>query len=226
MTYSEYLATMTVKTLREVAARMEIKGQSRTLKADLIKIIDDRIALGHLAAMPEVDTTIQFGKGWDCCAARPARVVVFDNGARWAVCKSCASVYTGEVQELPGAAEESVETLPQTVSVADFLSLRSLALTKGYKLRNKPLAVYKDGFLAMDFTSVEKCRRWLNGCETTITIESLIKDMCTANLALAQQAKALMYTMGTDHPHFEVAVQVHKDALKAYQEARQDASFL
>jgi hypothetical protein len=47
------------------------------------------------------DTTIKFGAGWDCCKARPAKVVVFDNGARWAVCKSCASAYTGEVQDLP-----------------------------------------------------------------------------------------------------------------------------
>lgn len=44
---------------------------------------------------------IQYGAGWNCCKERPAKVVVFDNGARWAVCKSCASAYTGEVQDLP-----------------------------------------------------------------------------------------------------------------------------
>jgi hypothetical protein len=48
-----------------------------------------------------VSNKIQFGTGWNCCAARPAKVIVFSNGARWAVCKSCASMYTGEVQELP-----------------------------------------------------------------------------------------------------------------------------
>jgi hypothetical protein len=48
-----------------------------------------------------VDTTIQFGTGWNCCAENPAKVVVWDSGARWAVCKSCASRFIGEVQELP-----------------------------------------------------------------------------------------------------------------------------
>jgi hypothetical protein len=47
------------------------------------------------------DTAIKYGEGWNCCKDRPAAVIVFDNGARWAVCKGCASAYTGEVQELP-----------------------------------------------------------------------------------------------------------------------------
>jgi hypothetical protein len=47
------------------------------------------------------DTDIEYGTGWNCCAAKPAKVIVFDNGARWAVCAGCASRYPGEVQELP-----------------------------------------------------------------------------------------------------------------------------
>ena len=59
-----------------------------------------------------VNTDIQFGQGWNCCKEKPAKVVVFDNGARWAVCASCASMYTGEVQDLP--AEIDTETTEPT----------------------------------------------------------------------------------------------------------------
>lgn len=44
MTYAEYLATMTVKTLRSIAARMGIKGQFlKARKADLITYMVDLI---------------------------------------------------------------------------------------------------------------------------------------------------------------------------------------
>lgn len=49
-----------------------------------------------------VSTAIQFGTGWNCCKANPALVIVFDNGARWAVCFRCAAMYSGEVQDLNG----------------------------------------------------------------------------------------------------------------------------
>jgi len=52
-------------------------------------------------------TAIQFGKGWNCCRENPSKVVVFDSGARWAVCGHCASMYRGEVQELPEDVKES-----------------------------------------------------------------------------------------------------------------------
>jgi len=60
-----------------------------------------------------VSTAIQFGTGWNCCKANPAFVIAFDNGARWAVCPSCASQYRGEVQDLNG---KPVTQIRQSVS--------------------------------------------------------------------------------------------------------------
>ena len=151
--------------------------------------------------------------------AKPAKVVVFDNGARWAVCQHCASMYIGEIQDLP-------KTESATVTVTDFLSLRRLATVKGYKLRNNPLAVYKDGFLAMDFTSVENCRTWLNGHDDAYTLSDLLTESATVNFAIAHKAKALMLTLGEQHPNFDMAVQVHKDALHAYEETRRTTAYL
>jgi hypothetical protein len=191
-----------------------------------------------------VNTEIQFGKGWNCCAAHPAKVVVFDNGARWAVCKSCASVYTGEVQELPvETVEEFVASMPATnearvaaclavtpvkekVTVAQFSSLRRLAIVKGYSLRNKPLAVYKDGLLAMDFVSADMCRAWLDMHDDAFTLAELLSESAKVNLSIAQRAGAMMATMGEQHPSFDVAVQVHKDAMNAYDEAYRTMLYL
>lgn len=47
-------------------------------------------------------TGVLVGRGWNCCAAKPARVVVFDGGEKWAACRGCASQYPGEVQGLIG----------------------------------------------------------------------------------------------------------------------------
>jgi hypothetical protein len=46
---------------------------------------------------------IQFRKLWNCCWGNEAAVIVFDNGARHAVCRKCANCYTGEVQALDEA---------------------------------------------------------------------------------------------------------------------------
>jgi hypothetical protein len=43
---------------------------------------------------------IEFGIGWNCCKGNETHVIVFDNGARWAVDKGCASKYTGPVYPL------------------------------------------------------------------------------------------------------------------------------
>ena len=57
-----------------------------------------------------VSNKVQFGTGWNCCKERPAFAIVFDNGARWAVCPSCASMYTGEVQDLNGNPVTQIRT--------------------------------------------------------------------------------------------------------------------
>lgn len=44
---------------------------------------------------------IKSGGFWNCCEANPTHVVTFDVGVRQAVCKGCASAYTGEVAEIP-----------------------------------------------------------------------------------------------------------------------------
>lgn len=33
---------------------------------------------------------VKFNSGWNCCKANPAVVMIFDDGAKWAVCKKCA----------------------------------------------------------------------------------------------------------------------------------------
>jgi hypothetical protein len=125
--YAEYLATMTVKTLNTIAKQAGLKGYSKLRKAELIKVIDSASVANYdeaLATLAQnftsrytdeevnrvkavtfsdapVTTEIKYGELWNCCKAQPARVVVFDNGARHAVCAACASRYTGEVQELP-----------------------------------------------------------------------------------------------------------------------------
>lgn len=43
---------------------------------------------------------IKFNSGWNCCKGNETHVVVFDNGTRWAVCRTCAYYYTGPVYTL------------------------------------------------------------------------------------------------------------------------------
>ncbi len=43
---------------------------------------------------------IWFAKGWNCCVGNEEFVIVFDNGARWAVDKACANGYKGPVYSL------------------------------------------------------------------------------------------------------------------------------
>jgi hypothetical protein len=126
-TYAEYLASMTVKTLHTIAKQGGYKGYSKLRQAELVAFIEGESVIdwdGALAKLAQdftsrytdaevtrvaevtfseapVSTEVQYGKMWNCCAAKPAKVVVFDNGARHAVCASCASSYTGEVQDLP-----------------------------------------------------------------------------------------------------------------------------
>jgi len=47
----------------------------------------------------EIDYTkpIKYGEGWNCCIGKETHVIVFDNGARWAVCTSCSNQYRGPV---------------------------------------------------------------------------------------------------------------------------------
>jgi hypothetical protein len=45
-------------------------------------------------------TPIEFGRGWNCCIGVESKVIVFDNGHRWAVCNYCANQYTGPVYSL------------------------------------------------------------------------------------------------------------------------------
>ena len=75
-------------------------------------------------------TEIQYGKLWDCCAAKPAKVAVFSNGARHAVCKGCASMYTGEIQDLPVAdlprVTEPITLLPGYLTSATAIYTREV----------------------------------------------------------------------------------------------------
>ena len=141
-TYAEYLNTMTVKTLHTIAKQGGYKGYSKLRKAELVAFIEGESVIdwdGALAKLAQdftsrytdaevsrvaevtfseapVSTEVQYGKLWNCCAAKPAKVVVFDNGARHAVCAACSSSYTGEVQDLPTqtpvAPAESVTEAP------------------------------------------------------------------------------------------------------------------
>lgn len=120
-----YLNKMTVKELREIATRMECKipgmPLSKARKADLIMVIEAVMEYDHLVAL-EMDILfdspnavqkdgVWYNRGWNCCSERPAKVVVFDEGTKWAVCKSCASMYTGEVQDIPGTVEPETYTI-------------------------------------------------------------------------------------------------------------------
>ena len=50
MTYVEYLNTMTVKTLTEIAKRMNLKVPSRAKKSEIVAFLDSEIVLAHAEA--------------------------------------------------------------------------------------------------------------------------------------------------------------------------------
>ncbi len=49
-TYADYLNTLTVKRLREIAKQMQLTGYSKANKDDLIRLINDEVAIIHIEA--------------------------------------------------------------------------------------------------------------------------------------------------------------------------------
>lgn len=116
MLYVDYLNSLTVKSLREIASRLEIKGRSAMGKAELVGAIGTVVNIDHdeanieniemdeLAAAPKgVEINgVTFGTGWNCCTENPAKVLTFDDGGKWAVCVACShTVSPKRISELP-----------------------------------------------------------------------------------------------------------------------------
>lgn len=122
---TNYLRAMTVKDLRTIASRLDIKGRSGMDKNTLLGHIGEAVETAHDQAILEnfdrieladevytvadvegesndsepveypegtvIKNGVVFFSGWQCCKARPAKVMTFDDGGKWAVCLSCAS---------------------------------------------------------------------------------------------------------------------------------------
>lgn len=116
MTHFAYLTKMTIPALREVAERMEIALPSRMKKVEIVERLDMEISLSQSEAVMEdiefdemadapkgvVINGVTFGSGWNCCKDNPAKVMTFDDGGKWAVCKACASTVSPKrISELP-----------------------------------------------------------------------------------------------------------------------------
>lgn len=124
-----YLTKYTVTQLKEIADRMGIAYTSRSRKHDIVTsiqtmihgdwseaiVIDDEILQADedkYIAEREAKVIftyrgINFNTGWNCCRKSPAMVMTFDDGARWAVCKSCSNKSGNKISELPVGAVEA-----------------------------------------------------------------------------------------------------------------------
>lgn len=165
-----YLTKMTVPQLKELAEKLNVWFTSRSRKQDLIDDIttviyiawcqasDMNAEIDEQRAMDEAEAEriasgVQFtkdgviyGSGWNCCQQNPSKVIVFDNGVKWAVCKSCASSYTGEVEDIPVV---KVQAEPMTMNrriqiyAAQMGGLRKITDRQGRRIAKKANRINK-----------------------------------------------------------------------------------
>jgi hypothetical protein len=144
-TYVEYLSSLTVKALREIASRMEIKGRSGLGKVELVGAIGTVVNMEHddalvqdiefdeLASAPKgVEINgVTFGSGWNCCKENPAKVMTFDDGGKWAVCESCShTVSPKRISELPAEDIKAYKGEPEpTFPILDENGIEIMTLT-------------------------------------------------------------------------------------------------
>lgn len=115
MFYREYLLSLHMNDVREIARRIDPDFKART-KVALVGMIDAQVGVDWDAAEVEniefdeaamapkgvVINGVTFGSGWNCCKENPAKVMTFDDGGKWAVCISCShTVSPKRISDLP-----------------------------------------------------------------------------------------------------------------------------
>jgi hypothetical protein len=96
--FTQSLAAMPNLALITLGAALGVIEQPGMVAAVAAVIEEDhRLA----AEMNKPIGEVQYGTGWNCCAKSPAKAIVFDNGTKWAVCRSCAVMFRGAVEDLP-----------------------------------------------------------------------------------------------------------------------------
>lgn len=142
------LNAYTVKELREIATRMGLSIPSRARKAEVINAIVVKIAFLEYEAIEQNESIteayeihaekagltlpeflkckkghakrgeIKIGDFWDCCAAKPTKVVIWDDGSKQAVCTACSRAYRGGVTDLPAGDDVMCKCCKKTYRVS------------------------------------------------------------------------------------------------------------
>lgn len=223
-----YLTTMTVKTLREIAKTLGLRGQSGLRKAAIVENIVRQIDMDHEAAIkmntPKIslmDYPVPYGRPVTeahvkICQTR-GHVSYVKDGIDQGMCPRCGEITTSE------------EQIEFTSGISSEIGI--LASKAGYEIKvvkgAMPYEIYRPGsfLMSMNFANIGNLRTYLTDSEekemdansAVIEIANSGINALTPVLATAKATFEGIRDKGTDE-EISIAYQIYCDITRAMEE--------